>query len=86
VIAARAGCTITQVPVTMRARIAGRASHSPVKAAVYLCRAVVALVLALVRDWPAQVEETPVDTTAPEPTAPEPPVDREPRHEQEVGR
>ena len=57
VIAARAGCTITQVPVTMRARVAGRASHSPVKAAVYLCRAVVALVLALVRDWPAQLEE-----------------------------
>jgi glycosyltransferase involved in cell wall biosynthesis len=57
VIAARAGCTITQVPVTMRARVAGRASHSPVKAAVYLCRAMVALVLALVRDWPAQLEE-----------------------------
>jgi glycosyltransferase involved in cell wall biosynthesis len=57
VIAARAGCTITQVPVTMRARVAGRASHSPVKAAIYLCRAMVALVLALVRDWPAQLEE-----------------------------
>jgi glycosyltransferase involved in cell wall biosynthesis len=57
VIAARAGCTITQVPVTMRARVAGRASHSPIKAAVYLCRAIVALVLALVRDWPAQLEE-----------------------------
>jgi hypothetical protein len=45
------------VPVTMRARVAGRASHSPIKAAVYLCRAIVALVLALVRDWPAQLEE-----------------------------
>jgi glycosyltransferase involved in cell wall biosynthesis len=57
VIAARAGCRITQEPVTMRARTAGRASHSPVKAAIYLCRAIVALLLALVRDWPAQVEE-----------------------------
>lgn len=56
VIAARAGCTITQVPVTMRARVAGRASQSPFKAAVYLFRAVVALLLALVRDWPAQIE------------------------------
>lgn len=57
VIAARAGCRITQEPVTMRARTAGRASHSPVKAAIYLCRAVVALLLALVRDWPAQLED-----------------------------
>ncbi|MDR7255343.1 glycosyltransferase involved in cell wall biosynthesis [Nocardioides sp. BE266] len=87
VIAARAGCTITQVPVTMRARIAGQASHSPFKAAIYLCRAVVALVLALVRDWPAQVEEIPVVTTPPEPTAAPPPQRApKPRHEQEVGR
>ncbi|CUR55895.1 Glycosyl transferase family 2 [metagenome] len=57
VIAARAGCTITQCPVTMRARVAGRASHSPLKATIYLFRAVVALLLALVRDWPAQIEE-----------------------------
>jgi glycosyltransferase involved in cell wall biosynthesis len=57
VIAARAGCRITQEPVTMRARTAGRASHSPVKAAIYLGRAVVALLLALVRDWPAQFED-----------------------------
>ena len=65
VIAARAGCRITQVPVTMRARTAGRASHSPVKAAIYLFRAVVALLLALVLDWPAQLEEgAPAPTTA----------------------
>ena len=57
VIAARAGCTITQVPVTMRAQTAGSASHSPAKAAIYLFRAVVALLLALVRDWPSQLEE-----------------------------
>lgn len=57
VIAARAGCSITQEPVVMRPRVAGRASHSPVKATIYLCRAVVALMLALVRDWPAQFDE-----------------------------
>ena len=57
VIAARAGCTITQAPVTMRARVAGKASHSPFKATIYLFRAIVALLLALVRDWPAQIEE-----------------------------
>ena len=57
VIAARARCTITQEPVTMRARTAGRASHSPLKASVYLFRAVVALLLALVRDWPSQLED-----------------------------
>lgn len=57
VIAARAGCTVVQEPVHMRVRVAGRASHSPLKAAVYLFRAVVALVLALVRDWPAQFED-----------------------------
>lgn len=58
VIGARAGCVITQEPVVMRARMAGRASHSPAKAAIYLLRAVFALGLALVRDWPAQLEET----------------------------
>ena len=57
VIAARAGCRIAQEPVTMRARAAGRASHSPAKAAIYLFRAVVALLLALVRDWPAQFDD-----------------------------
>ncbi len=58
VIAARADCTIIQEPVTMRARTAGRASHSPLKATIYLFRAIVALLLALVRDWPSQLEET----------------------------
>ncbi len=57
VIACRAGCTVTQVPVTMRARAAGTASQSPGRAAVYLFRAVVALLLALVRDWPAQFDD-----------------------------
>ena len=78
VIVARAGCVVTQVPVTMRPRVAGRASHSPLKAAVYLCRAVVALALALVRDWPAQVEEAPTTTATPQVTSA--------RREQEVPR
>ncbi len=56
VIAIRAGLSVTQVPVEMRARQAGQASQTPLRAAIYLCRAVVALALALVRDWPdAQV-------------------------------
>ena len=39
------------------------------KAAIYLCRAVVALLLALVRDWPAQFEdEAEVRTSTTEPT------------------
>jgi glycosyltransferase involved in cell wall biosynthesis len=55
VIALRTGCTIQQVPVRMRPRAAGTASASPVRAAVYLFRAMVALALALVRRWPTQV-------------------------------
>jgi hypothetical protein len=55
VIALRTGCTIRQVPVQMRPRTAGTASASPVRAAIYLFRAVVALTLALVRRWPTQV-------------------------------
>ena len=57
VIALRTGCTVAQVPVRMRVRSTGRASASPVRAAVYLVRAVVALVLALVRQWPATFDE-----------------------------
>jgi glycosyltransferase involved in cell wall biosynthesis len=52
VIAIRAGCKVTQVPVAMRVRQGGQASQTPIKAALYLCRAVVALALALVREWP----------------------------------
>lgn len=52
VIAIRAGCTVTQVPVQMRVRQGGQASQTPFRAALYLCRAVVALSLALVRRWP----------------------------------
>lgn len=57
VIALRNGCRITQVPVSMRPRAAGRGSQPPVRATFYLMRAVVALALALVRRWP-MVPET----------------------------
>ncbi len=58
VIALRNGCRVTQVPVTMRPRAAGRASQSPVRAGVYLVRAVAALGLGLVRRWPHVPETT----------------------------
>jgi hypothetical protein len=53
VIAARAGCRITQVPVAMRPRAGGRPSHNPFKAAVYLGRAFFALGFAYLRPAPA---------------------------------
>ncbi|WP_438855331.1 glycosyltransferase family 2 protein [Agromyces sp. M3QZ16-3] len=56
VIAARAGLRIRQVPVAMRPRQGGAPSHRPLKAAVYLIRAFVALGFALVR--PRVVLET----------------------------
>jgi glycosyltransferase involved in cell wall biosynthesis len=56
VIAIRAGCTVTQVPVAMRTRSAGRASQTSVTATIYLLRALVALALALVRKWPTTLE------------------------------
>lgn len=49
VIAARAGCTVTQVPVSMRERMGGQPSHNPAKAALYLGRAVLAFVFAIMR-------------------------------------
>ncbi|MDF1602825.1 glycosyltransferase family 2 protein [Nocardioides sp. YIM 152315] len=58
VIAHRSGCRITQVPVVMRPRTVGQPSQSPVRAALYLCRAVVALSLALVRPWPTSLEHS----------------------------
>jgi glycosyltransferase involved in cell wall biosynthesis len=66
VIAIRAGCTVTQVPVQMRERQGGQASQTPVRAAIYLARAVVALALALVRKWPeAPVPPAPVGAAPP---------------------
>ncbi|MCR3747218.1 glycosyltransferase family 2 protein [Lentzea californiensis] len=52
VMAVRAGLKITQVPVAMRMRAGGTPSTSPVKSAVYLLRATLALVLAIVRRKP----------------------------------
>jgi len=49
VIAARAGLRITQMPVEMRPRQAGEPSHNPVRATLYLVRACVAFLLALIR-------------------------------------
>ena len=49
VIASRAGLRIRQVGVPMRPRAGGQPSHNPVKAAVFLGRAVLALVIALSR-------------------------------------
>lgn len=49
VIAARAGCRIEQVGVAMRPRSGGTPSHRPLKAAVYLARACLALGIALTR-------------------------------------
>ena len=49
VIAAGARLRITQIPVAMRPRQAGNPSHRPIKAAVYLGRACIALVFALMR-------------------------------------
>ena len=52
VIAIRTGLQVEQLPVAMRLRHAGRSSQSTFKASAYLVRASVALVLALVRQWP----------------------------------
>ncbi|WP_182111767.1 MULTISPECIES: glycosyltransferase family 2 protein [unclassified Actinotalea] len=49
VIAARAGLVVRQVPVAMRARQGGTPSHGPIKAAVFLLRALLALLIALTR-------------------------------------
>ena len=49
VIATRAGLIVRQVPTAMRARVAGTPSHRPIKAAIYLARASLALVFAYLR-------------------------------------
>ncbi len=49
VIAARSRLRITQVPTAMRERAAGRPSHNPIKATVYLARASLALLVGLLR-------------------------------------
>lgn len=49
VIASRAGLVVRQLPVQMRERSAGTPSHSPAKAAIFLLRAAVALIVAVSR-------------------------------------
>lgn len=49
VVAIRSGCSVTQVPVEMRARQGGKPSHNPFKSAIYLGRSVFALLFALTR-------------------------------------
>lgn len=49
VIAVRAGLTVRQHPVEMRERAGGTPSHDPVKSAIYLGRAMIALVFAHVK-------------------------------------
>ena len=51
VIAARGGMRVRQVGVTMRPRAGGRPSHNPIKAALFLARASLALVVALSRPY-----------------------------------
>jgi glycosyltransferase involved in cell wall biosynthesis len=49
VLASRRGLRVTQVPVAMRDRAGGQPSQSPVKAAIYLGRAMIALLVGLSR-------------------------------------
>lgn len=49
VMATRAGLTVRQVPVQMRARAGGRPSQNPLRSTLYLARATIALAFALTR-------------------------------------
>lgn len=55
VIAARAGLTVTQVPVTMRPRQGGQASQGGLRSALYLGRAMLALYVAFSRRTAAEM-------------------------------
>lgn len=58
VIASRSKLKITEIPVTMGERIGGIPSHGPLKSAVYLARATMALAIALSRaNIPAEARE-----------------------------
>jgi glycosyltransferase involved in cell wall biosynthesis len=59
VIALRVGLRVRQEPVSMRVRAGGHASQSSARATAYLARAMVALGLALVRQWPTTLETPP---------------------------
>ncbi|PPK65953.1 glycosyltransferase family 2 protein [Actinokineospora auranticolor] len=53
VLAIRGGLVVRQIPVAMRERSGGTPSQTPIRAAVYLARAGLALLLALVRRRPS---------------------------------
>jgi glycosyltransferase involved in cell wall biosynthesis len=73
VIAARAGLRVREVPVAMRVRQGGTASQSPVRASLYLGRAILALYVALARRPIA----LPMDTAVARDQAGTTPPDRE---------
>jgi glycosyltransferase involved in cell wall biosynthesis len=52
VIARKSGLTISEVNVTMRARVTGRPSQGSVSSTAYVARALVTTALGLVRRWP----------------------------------
>lgn len=61
VIAARSGLKVGQVGVVMQPRIAGEPSHNPLKAALFLGRAIMALAIAITRprmdiNWQSEIE------------------------------
>lgn len=64
VLASKAGLTVTEVAVAMRPRAAGQPSQSPFKATVYLGRAVLVLLLAVIRSHP-QLPLPPARAAAP---------------------
>lgn len=57
VISARSGLRVRQVGVSMRPRAGGAPSHNPAKAALFLARAVLALLIALTRPVTHAVED-----------------------------
>ncbi|MDH6578417.1 glycosyltransferase family 2 protein [Kitasatospora sp. MAP5-34] len=54
--AARCGFTVRQVPVAIRVRTTGRPSASPAKAMIYLVRAGLVLLLAMIRRMPRELK------------------------------
>ncbi|MFJ3956445.1 glycosyltransferase family 2 protein [Arthrobacter sp. NPDC090010] len=57
VVALKSGCTVTQVPVEMKARQAGTPSQSPLKSTIYLARSGLVLCFALARRRTRSAEE-----------------------------
>lgn len=57
VISARSGLRVRQVAVAMRPRAGGTPSHNPAKAALFLARAFLALLIALTRPVTSRIEE-----------------------------